>query len=127
VYSEFTIRIVKMLKNDNQMPLSPGGSVVAERPGGSVRYRSGEIGRFSLTGWGMPRVMRQYVFFLTRNNEDQTYHIVTGYELRGGRIYPLDRTTSNETDFDAYINVDEAAFFKRLDAAIATTTLSNRQ
>lgn len=127
VYSEFTIRIVKILKDDNQMALSPGDSVVAERPGGRVRYNSGHVSRFSLTGWGMPRPMRQYVLFLTRNNEDQSYRIVTGYELRDGRIFPLDSTTSSETDFDAYINMNEATFFKQLDTAIAAHSPASPQ
>jgi hypothetical protein len=119
VYSEFTLRVVKVLKADGQMSLSAGVSIVAERPGGRVRYPSGHVSRFSLSGWGMPRVMRQYALFLARNDEDQTYRIVTGYELGNGRVAPLDRTTSSDTDFDAYIDMDETEFLKRLDAAIA--------
>lgn len=127
VYSEFNVRIIKVLKNDNQVPLSPGVSIVAERPGGRVRYSSGHISRFSLTGFGMPRVMREYVLFLTRNDEEGTYHLVTGYELRNGRIFPLDKTTSSETDFDAYIDMDEAAFFNQLNTAIAVSSSDSRQ
>jgi len=127
VYSEFTVRVVKVLKDDKQSPLSLGVSIVAERPGGRVRYPSGHISRFSLTGWGMPREMRRYVLFLTKNNEDQTYHLVTGYELSDGRITPLDGTTSSDTDFDAYINMDEAVFLKRLDAAIARSSSASAQ
>src|SRR5205085_4038018 len=125
VYSEFTVRIVKVLKDDGQLPLSQGGSIVAERPGGRVRFPSGHISRFSITGWGMPQIMRQYVLFLMRNNEDQTYHIVTGYELHSGHIFPLDRTTSSETDFDSFINMDEAAFFKGLEAAVTISSPPN--
>jgi hypothetical protein len=117
VYSEFNVHIVKVLKSDNQTPLSSDGSLNVERPGGRVRYASGLMSLFSIGGWGMPQLMRQYVLFLTRNNDGQTYHIVTGYEVRNSRIFPLDRTTSNQTDFDAYINMDEAAFFEKLDAA----------
>jgi hypothetical protein len=127
VYSEFTLHIVKVLKSDNQTPLSSDGSINVERPGGRVRYSSGHISRFCITGWGMPQPMRQYVLFLTKNNDGQTYHIVTGYELRNGRIFPLDRTTSNETDFDAYINMDEAAFFEKLDAAIGSSSPASPQ
>ncbi|MET0625197.1 MAG: hypothetical protein ABW250_19830 [Pyrinomonadaceae bacterium] len=122
VYSEFTVHVVKVLKEGKQIPLLPGASIVVERPGGRVRYSSGQVSRFSLTGWGMPRVMRQYVLFLTKNNEDQTYHLVTGYELCNGQVTPLDRTTSSDTDFDAYINMDEAEFLKRLDSAIALSS-----
>lgn len=114
VYSEFTIRVSEVLKNDNQTPLSPGKSIIAERPGGRVRYPSGHISRFSIAGWGMPRMMRQYVLFLSRNGQEESYRIVTGYELRSGRVYPLDATTSSDTDFDAYINMDKASFLTRL-------------
>lgn len=127
VYSEFNVQIVKVLKDDNRMPLSPGGAIVAERPGGRVRYPSGHISQFSLTGWGMPRPTRQYVLFLTKNNDDQSYHIVTGYELRNGHIFPLDRTTSSETDFDSYINMDEAAFFKQLNGIAGISSPYNPQ
>lgn len=125
VYSEFNVNVVDVLKNDSQTPLLTGSSIMVERPGGRVRYPSGHISRFSLTGWGMPRRMGRYVLFLTRNSEEPSYHLVTGYELRGGRIFPLDRTTSSETDFDAYINMDEAAFLKQLDAAIAMSSSTN--
>jgi hypothetical protein len=120
VYSEFTIRITSVLKDDDQTRLAPSGLVIAERPGGRVRYPSGHVSRFSLTGWGMPRVGGYYVLFLKRNSDDQTYRLVTGYELQDGRVSPLDRTTSTDTDFDAYINMDEATFLRRLDAALAT-------
>jgi hypothetical protein len=127
VYSEFTVRVTKVLKGNNQTPLSIGASIIVERPGGRVRYRSGHVSRFSITGWGMPRAAGQYVFFLTRNDDDESYHIVTGYELRGGHVLPLDKTTSNETDFDAYTNMDEIEFFKRLDSVIAMPSQTNSQ
>ena len=75
----------------------------------------------------MPRVARQYVFFLTRNDPGEPYHLVTGYEIRNGRIFPLDRTTSSDTDFDAFINMDEAAFFQQLNAALAVSSSTRRQ
>jgi hypothetical protein len=122
VYSEFTVRITKVLRDDARAPLPAGGSIVMERPGGRVRYSTGHISRFSLTGLGMPRMARQYVLFLTGNSEDQSYHLVTGYELLNGHVFPLDKTTSSQTDFDAYVNMDEAAFLKQLDAAIAMSS-----
>ncbi len=118
VYSEFTVNVIKVLKNDNQNPLSSDASIIAERPGGRVRYTSGHISRFSIAGWGMPQKNRRYTLFLNRNNEEETYRIVTGYELRGGRVFPLDMTTSSGTDFDAYINGYEAAFLNQLRPAI---------
>jgi hypothetical protein len=127
VYSEFTVQVRKVFKDYAQAQILPGGSIVVERPGGRVRYPSGHVSRFSLTGWGMPGIARQYVLFLTRNSEDESYRLVTGYELLNGHVFPLDKTTSSQTDFDAYINMDEAAFFKQLDSAIATSSSANPQ
>jgi hypothetical protein len=123
VYSEFTVRVDKVLKDDRQSPLSPGGSIVAERPGGRVRYPSGNIARFSLAGRGMPRVARRYVLFLTRNKEGDEYHLVTGYELRDGRVIPLDSgMTPDGARFDAYVGMEEAPFFRLLDTSLATSS-----
>ena len=119
VYSEFTVRISEVLKNDSRVSLSSGDSITAERPGGRVRYSSGHISRFSITGLGMPRVMRRYVLFLGRNEQEEGYHLVTGYELHNGRVSPLDATTSSETDYDAYKNMKEASFLAQVRAAIA--------
>jgi hypothetical protein len=119
VYSEFTVQVRKVLKDYAQARMLPGESIVVERPGGRVRYPGGHVSRFFLTGLGMPGVARQYVLFLTRNSEDESYRLLTGYELLNGHVFPLDETTSSQTDFDAYINMDEAAFFKQLDSAIA--------
>lgn len=123
VYSEFKVNVLKVLKDDGQMPSSAGGSITVERPGGRVRYPSGNICRFFLDGLGMPLIMRRYVLFLTRNGEDQSYHLMTGYELRGGRIFPLDGGMTPDGDrFKAYTNMDEAAFFMQLDTALAMSS-----
>lgn len=127
VYSEFTVRISEVLKNDAQTQLSPGSPIITERPGGRVRYSSGHISRFSLSGWGMPRPKRQYVLFLSRNEQEEGYRIVTGYELRGGRVFPLDMTTSSDTDFDAYINTDASSLMAQLRAAVAKSSIPQLQ
>jgi hypothetical protein len=119
VYSEFSVQVAEVLKNAADSPLEAGRSIVVERVGGRVRYPSGHICRFSIAGWGMPRVSRRYVLFLDTNDQDGGYHLTTGYELRNGLIFPLDRTTSSDTDFDAYVKMDEAEFRMRLNAEIA--------
>jgi len=95
VYSEFTVRVNEILKDESQMSLTPGGSVLVEREGGRVRFPSGNILRQSTRNQGMPRIGRRYVFFLThdfpwRGRQDQDLYILTGYELRAGRVFPLD-------------------------------------
>ena len=128
VYSEFTIRVIKVLKDDNQKPIPSEGSIVAERPGGRVRYPSGHISRFAISSLGMPRATGKYVLFLNRNEQEEPYNLVTGYELRDGRVSPLDTINSDVVSYDeyqTYINMDEGKFFEKLDAAIAMASASS--
>ncbi len=121
VYSEFTIQICQILKNDIQNPLQFPGSVVVEREGGRIRFPSGQVTLMYVSNLGMPRVGRKYVLFLTHNfpyqvRRDQDYRILTGYELVDGRIVPLER--SGVVDFDAHRGKDEQTFLAELLVAI---------
>ena len=122
VYSEFTVRLSQILKNDNYSELKPGRTIITERLGGRVRYPSEQISQFLIAGWGMPQVGGRYVLFLKRNDQAKDYDIVTGYELREGRVYPLDQTTSNETNFEAHTGSDEASFLNTLQRAIENSS-----
>ena len=65
----------------------------------------------------MPHVGRQYLFFLKRVGEDHYYHILTGYELRGGSVSPLDgakHTGGGKKQFDAYEDENETAFLTKV-------------
>ena len=127
VYSEFTIHIDEILKSDGQASLSTGGEIVADRPGGRVRYPTGEMSQLSIAGLGMPREKRRYVLFLKRGGQDDDYQIITGYELRSGRVYPLDKSTSNTTNFDIYANSDETSFLNKIREVIVKTPQTSIQ
>jgi hypothetical protein len=114
IYSEFWVTIESVLKNSDKHPIDGGSQLALERMGGRVQYPSGEVSSFLVAGFGVPRVGSRYVFFLKRNPQDEGYTIVTGYELRLGHVYPLDATTSSETDFSVYNNFDETQFLKNL-------------
>jgi hypothetical protein len=123
VYSEFTVRISDVLKNDQWSHLSEGSSVVAERVGGRVRFPSGKILPVRVSGQGMPRAGRQYVFFLRRLDKEQTYSLLTGYELSAGKVSPLDGQKPNgggsPWKFDKYENWERGAFLDAVRDAIA--------
>jgi hypothetical protein len=119
VYSEFTVCLDAVLKDDSSIPLKPGDEIVLERDGGRVRYPSGKVGQFSIIGFGMPQVGRRYVLFLTRNQPEGAFHLLTGYELREGRVFPLDDSTG-VVHFEIYDNANADAFLKELRTAIAT-------
>lgn len=91
VYSEFTIRIDETLKSPNSAALAPGDIIIGERAGGAVKFSSGRITRYTLLGQGFPRPRRRYVLFLRMNEVGQDFHILTGYQLRRGKVQPLDQ------------------------------------
>lgn len=115
VYSEYTIRVTEVLKNTSDAPPSVGDSLTADRQGGRVRFPNGETALQYVNGQGMPRVGGRYALFLTHADQDRGAHILTGYELRGGRVLPLDHFAA------VYKEANEASFLNDLRAAVAST------
>lgn len=90
VYSEFTVVVDEILKNNSSNGLTPGFSITTVRTGGAVRFPSGKIIQRGFGGRPFPITNRKYVFFLKYENEEQDYPIITAYELRAGVVFPLD-------------------------------------
>ena len=123
VYSEFTIQIDSVLKNDRHMPLKSGSSVAAEREGGRVRYPTGKIELSLTVVQGMPLPGHSYVLFLTHDfnfhgTHDDAFHLLTAYELRNGKVFPLDNPGNGTHPMAAYTGTDEKAFMNDLRAAL---------
>jgi len=126
VYSEFTVRIGEVLKNDEYSQLSIGSSVTAERQGGRVRFPSHRILPVRVQGQGMPRTKGRYVLFLKRLSPGESYHILTGYELCAGRVFALDgvkNSGGSKWKFDTYEGSDEINFIKNVRQTIANISL----
>lgn len=122
VYSEFSVRIEEVFKNDNITPIFPGSLVITERYGGRVRFPSGRVILYGNREQGMPRLSRRYVFFLERS--DQQYSILTAYELLSGLIYPVDGRNApggggSQWTGDAYQETDGAQFLSEVQSAIS--------
>lgn len=117
VYSEFTIRIEKILKCDIGTSPAIYSSIVADRPGGRVRFPSGRVNLYT-DGQGMPLLGHRYVLFLTRNAPEQDFTILTGYELRAGRVLLLDDPGGGHP-ITAYKGMDEKSFLKAVQDAIS--------
>ena len=120
VYSEFTITINEVLKNDATSSLSSGKIITADRAGGRVRFPSGKVGLYSVTGQGMPQVERTYLLFLTEADPESDYSILTGYEILNGHIHPLDDPGSGHP-FTKFKGVEESLFLEEVRTAVATT------
>ena len=120
VYSEFTLQVDKVLKDDSKQ-LSVGCSILIARSGGRVRFSTGRIGQFYTAGQGMPRVGQQYVLFLSGSQEQKYFYLLTGYELREGHVLLLDNPGSRHP-ITAYKGKDELSLLKDIQAAIAKTS-----
>jgi hypothetical protein len=95
IYSEFVVQINEILKNDDKAPLGVGNSVVVERAGGRVRFPSGKIVVSSTNHQDLPHFGKRYLLFLNHDSpnggDSEDFTILTGYELRDGRVFPLDK------------------------------------
>lgn len=117
VYSEFSIRVDEILKNLLDSSLNVGDVSIGEREGGVVRFQDGRLFKYEIYHQGMPRIGRKYLFFLSRNKDGEDYSIVTAYELREGRVVPLDHSNT----FDSFEGVAEQVFLERLRREILNT------
>ena len=122
-YSEFKIIIEEVLKINGRSSLVSGNSIIAEREGAAVQLPSGRIVRTGFAGARMPGIGRQYVLFLKYNDQGEDYHIVTGYELRNERVFPLD---SGER-FSIYKEADASTFLNAVHQAVANPSEKKRQ
>jgi hypothetical protein len=123
VYSEFTTRVNEIIKQDNNTFLASDSLITTERAGGRVKFPSGGVVKFRFLGQGMPRQGRQYLFFLKHNEERENYTILTAYELRAGKVFPIDGTVAaigNKVwPFDTYHGADKSLLINDLQNEIA--------
>jgi hypothetical protein len=124
VYSEFSVTIKEVLKNNTGLSLAVGDSVTLERKGGRVRYPSGHVSWFYVVGQGLPQLNAQYVLFLKTANEERLFDILTGYEIRNGRIEPLDYSPG-VVGFQHYSGSDVTAFMNEMRTNIANAQPKN--
>jgi len=121
IYSEFTITIEEIFKDDQNL-FRVGGVVVASRPGGAVRFASGRTQTYTIFNQGYPQKDKVYVLFLKRDDEGD-YSIQTGYEVTGTVVQPLDgrrQLPKNEPDlqFGIYRGVSLESFRNALQKAL---------
>ena len=122
IYSEFDTQIDEVLKNGT-LSLPIGTIATIERFGGAVRFRSGSVLTYETAGQGMPLIGRKYLFFLKRISGDTQFRIVTGYEICGSTVSPLDGSAVEEGTrqyvFDQYKGYEVFAFLQKVREAVA--------
>ncbi len=135
IYSEFTVRVEEVLKNDGAGSINAGELVVTERQGGRVRFPAGRIENSRVAGQNPPEAGLRYVFFLGFNPYDagtksltgprgnMSRHILTAYEIRENRIYPLDFATGK--DFREHQGKDAASFLDAIRRSLSIPSQSS--
>lgn len=116
VYSEFSLHVEEVIKSDPQAPVTRGCTVEVFREGGRVRFPSGHVHLYKISELEMPHVGARYLFFLTDGDQNEGFRILTAYELRAGKIVPLDKLRQPQT----YQNVDETTFLNELRTKVAS-------
>lgn len=124
VYTEYDIRVGEVLKQSLAAPLTAGGSVSAKRDGGRVRFPSGRVQVYVPHYQGVLRAGGQYVLFLKDDGKERGLYILTGYELSGDRVNPLDGVNLNPgatelPQFARYKAAERASFMSELTALVA--------
>lgn len=111
VYSEYTVRILTILKEDNQKKWQTNELITIDRAGGVVQYPSGQKVLYMNNWQKLPEVNARYVLFL--NNEDAknpNYKLLTAYQLENKRVTALD----NHPDFREFDGKSETDFINRI-------------
>lgn len=125
LYSEFRVTIQSILKNDVDRPISVGQSIEVQRYGGRLRLPSGKIIVASVDHQDMPQVGSRYVLFLTKQSQHEVLTILAGYELRVGKVFPLDRVRSWHP-MAKYSGCDEATLLNDLFSILSNSSASSR-
>lgn len=112
-YSEFTVVIEEVFKFSHSS-LVPGVSIMTAREGANVKLPDGRVITYQIAYQGMPRVGGEYVLFLKYDPHGDDYPILTGYEVRQGRVFPLD----GGDHFATYENSIKETFFHELREAL---------
>ena len=107
IYSEYSVRIQDILKEDKQKKWQLDETITMDRAGGVVCYPNGQKMLYRNDWQNFPEVNGRYVIFLANDDEQNSnYSLLTAYRLQDGKITALDKSPEfrefdgkNETDF----------------------------
>jgi len=93
VYSEFDVAVEKFIFT-KEKPAPVIKNISINREGGSVRFSSGHLQTYVLSGEGCPENGKTYVLFLKRNDTFKGFLLLTAYEIADEKVYPVDNVAS---------------------------------
>jgi hypothetical protein len=116
VYSDFDVQVDEALKGQ-----LASKQISVERYGGAVRFPSGRLQKYEISGQGLPQLGQRYVFFLKQLDND-SYKIVTAYNVGEDTVTPLDgfaAEASGKYPFDQYQGFQTSIFLQLVREAIS--------
>jgi hypothetical protein len=94
IYSEFDVSVKKLLLVKEKGAARATENISINRVGGSLRFSSGHVQTYMLSGEGCPESGKTYVFFLKRNDTLKGFLLLTAYEVTDEKVYPVDNIPS---------------------------------
>lgn len=94
LFSEFTVKIKKVLKNSTDASLTKGDSIFVERQGGRFKLPSGKLVTERVSETKMPLIGKKYVLFINKHPHHYLA-LYTGFELSGDKVIALDNYENN--------------------------------
>jgi len=109
IYSEYSVKIETILKEDEQRKLKIDKTITVDRAGGVVRYPNGQKVLYLLSWQNLPELNERYLFFLSSDDDkNPNYKILTAYQLKIGYVTALD----NHPHFLEFNGMSETDFIK---------------
>jgi hypothetical protein len=124
VYSDYQVRVDRVLKQDRSASLAVGEQIVVSRGGGTIHFLSGHVRNYINQGEGFPAIGSQYLFFLGKPNfPEHEYEQIIGslYQLDSGEVHPLD-----DEQMGAFEHMRQAVFLSRVEQAIAKSQAAGK-
>jgi hypothetical protein len=127
MYTELNVTVEQVLKNDGIPSAAVGSILTVDREAGAMRLHDGRVIHYETGGLGsVPRNGHRYLLFIKRIHDGTDITIVTGYELRGGKVFPLDGeaqifdpATGQITRKAPFEGVQESSFLAIVQSAMA--------
>jgi hypothetical protein len=126
IYTEITIAVDDVLKQDHDKRVTANKTVLIDRLGGALKLKTGRIVRdeIQIDNLGNLKLSRRYVVFARAINKGNDISLIKSYELVDGKVFTNDSRPGRLLSTLAGVPLtwaDEEAFLK----AVREVTVSN--
>ena len=127
LFSIFDVKVSQVLLNNLGEPIQVGNTAQVERYGGRLKYPDGKMEAINVDGRHYPEVGSKYIFFVEQTPKKARWtsgnaeglSIITAYEVRGGKVYALDKThNAGALPYEKYDGTPEDKFLSIVGSTI---------